>query len=357
MIIAHERMSAFAYISIFDTILKLLIVYSLLIVPWDKLIVYSALLFTVQLLDRIIYGIYCRRHFAEAQFNWTFNKSIFKEMGNIAGWSIFGNLAGVCYTQGLNILLNMFFGPAVNAARGVAVTVQGVVLGFVNNFQMALNPQITKAYAVNNFHRMYALIYASSKISFFLLFLIALPIIVEAHTILTIWLKIVPEHTVWFLRLTLCIMLIETLANPLMISSQASGRVRVYQSVVGGLLLLILPIAYIVLKCGANPESVFVVHLVIAGVAQCARLFIVGRIINMSLRAYFRNVVWRIGLVCLMAVTFSFYLTNLFPNTTMCSMLVMTVIFIVNLGIIMTCGLTKLVDKIMNLIPKCSRHV
>ena len=157
-------------------------------------------------------------------------------------------------------------------------------------------------------------------------------------------------------------MLIETLANPLMISSQASGRVRVYQSVVGGLLLLILPIAYIVLKCGANPESVFVVHLVIAGVAQCARLFIVGRIINMSLRAYFRNVVWRIGLVCLMAVTFSFYLTNLFPNTTMCSMLVMTVIFIVNLGIIMTCGLTKnergiLVDKIMNLIPKCSRHV
>lgn len=362
MIIAHERMSAFAYISIFDAILKLLIVYSLLIVPWDKLIVYSALLFTVQLLDRIIYGIYCRRHFAEAQFNWTFNKSIFKEMGNIAGWSIFGNLAGVCYTQGLNILLNMFFGPAVNAARGVAVTVQGVVLGFVNNFQMALNPQITKAYAVNNFHRMYALIYASSKISFFLLFLIALPIIVEAHTILTIWLKIVPEHTVWFLRLTLCIMLIETLANPLMISSQASGRVRVYQSVVGGLLLLILPIAYIVLKCGANPESVFVVHLVIAGVAQCARLFIVGRIINMSLRAYFRNVVWRIGLVCSMSVTFSFYLTNLFPNTTMCSMLVMTVIFIVNLGIIMTCGLTKnergiLVDKIMNLIPKCSRHV
>ena len=361
MIIAHENMSAFAYISIFDAIFKLIIVYSLLIVPWDKLIVYSALLFVVQLLDRIIYGVYCHRHFAEARFNWTFNGSIFKEMGNIAGWSVFGNLAGVCYTQGLNILLNMFYGPAVNAARGVAVTVQGVVLGFVNNFQMALNPQITKAYAVNNLHRMYSLIYASSKISFFLLFLITLPIIIETNTILTIWLKVVPEHTVWFLRLTLCIMLIETLANPLMISSQASGRVKVYQSVVGGLLLLILPIAYIVLRCGANPESVFVVHLIVAGIAQCARLFIVGKIINMPLRGYLKTVVWRIGIVSLLSGIFSCFLAKLFPNTTMCSLCVMVLIFIVNLGIISSFGLMKnersmLINKIMNMIHKTSRY-
>lgn len=182
-------------------------------------------------------------------------------MGNIAGWSLFGNLAGVGYTQGLNLLLNMFFGPAVNAARGVAVTVQGIVSGFVSNFQMALNPQITKSYAVNDLKRMHTLIYASSKYSYFLLFIIVLPVFIEAATILTIWFKLVPDHTVWFLRLTLCIMLVEALANPLMVSSQATGKVKKYQSVVGGTLLLIVPVAYCALRLGCNPETIFVIHL------------------------------------------------------------------------------------------------
>ena len=184
LVIAHEKMSAFAYISISDCILKLVIVYFLTIISWDKLIFYAILLCFVSLLDRAIYGIYCHRHFAETKFRWVFNNCTFKEMTNIAGWSLFGNIAGICYTQGLNFLLNIFFGPAVNAARGIAVTVQGTLSGFISNFQMALNPQITKSYAIGDYQRMYSLIFASSKYSVFMLFLIILPILIEAKNIL-----------------------------------------------------------------------------------------------------------------------------------------------------------------------------
>ena len=313
-IIAHEKMSAFAYISILDVVLKLVIVLLLTIVSFDKLVFYAALLLGISLLDRLIYGIYCKRHFAEARVKMIFDKNLFREMTNIAGWSLFGNIAGVFYTQGLNVLLNMFFGPAVNAARAIAVTIQGVVTGFVSNFQMALNPQITKSYAVGDLHRMHSLIFASSKYSFFLLLLIALPIMIETQTILTVWLKIVPDHTTWFTRLILCILLIDALSNPLMISSQAIGRVKIYQSVVGGLMLLILPIAYVALKLGGNPEMVFIVHLIIAVMALIARVIIVGRMVSFSFISYARKVILPVGLVFLLASCTSVTLFCITPN-------------------------------------------
>lgn len=313
-IIAHEKMSAFAYISILDTILKLITVLLLTIISSDKLIFYAALLFGISLLDRLIYGIYCKRHFAETRVKLIFNKKLFREMTNIAGWSLFGNIAGVFYTQGLNVLLNIFFGPAVNAARAISVTIQGVVTGFVSNFQMALNPQITKSYAVGDLHRMHSLIFASSKYSFFLLLLIALPIMVEMQTILTLWLKIVPDHTVWFTRLMLCILLIDALSNPLMISSQAVGRVKIYQSVVGGLMLLILPIAYVALKLGGNPEMVFIVHLIVAVMALISRIVIVGRMVSFSFASYARKVLLPVGTVFLLASCASVILFCITPN-------------------------------------------
>ncbi len=313
-IIAHEKMSAFAYISILDTVLKLIIVFLLTRVTFDKLIFYAFLLFCISLLDRLIYGIYCKRQFAETQMKLIFDKKLFRAMTNIAGWSLFGNIAGISYTQGLNVLLNMFFGPAVNAARAIAVTIQGVVTGFVTNFQMALNPQITKSYAVGDLQRMHALIFASSKYSFFLLLLIALPIMIETQTILTLWLKIVPNYTVWFVRLILCILLIDTLSNPLMISAQAVGRVKVYQSVVGGILLLILPIAYMALKLGGNPEIVFIVHLTVAVVALISRVIIVGRMVSFSFSSYVRKVLLPISTVFVLATGTSAILFYITPN-------------------------------------------
>lgn len=340
-IIAHEKMSAFAFISIMDVGLKLAIVYALTLVSWDKLIFYAVLLFLVGVLDRIIYGAYCGKNFPEAKYSFVIDKSLLKEMTNIAGWSLFGNLAGVGYTQGLNILLNMFFGPAVNAARGVAVTVQGVVSGFVANFQMALNPQITKSYAVNDLGRMHSLIYASSKFSFYLLFMIVWPVMIEAQEILTLWLKFVPDHTVWFMRLILLIMLIEALANPMMISSQAVGKVKMYQSVVGGLLLLILPFAYIALRLGANPESVFIVHLLMAIIAQFFRIIIVGRMINMPLQEYARVVLLRIAAVFILVTIPTYTLYTFLPDGYIITLLVLLLTFLIECVVIVAVGLTS----------------
>ena len=290
-IIAHERMSAFAYISIMDVVLKLVIVYMLVISPFDKLITYSALFLCVNLLDRFIYNWYCKKHFSEVNFSLKVDKPLFREMSSFAGWSLWGNLAGVLFTQGLNMLLNMFFGPAVNAARGIAVQVQGVIQGFVANVQTAVNPQITKSYAQANLKRMHKLMYASSKFCFYLLFLIVLPLSFEAQFVLKVWLGIVPDHTVWFLRLIMFIMLTETLANPYIIANQATGKVKVYQAVCGGLLLCIVPVAYIVLKLGGNPESVYIVHGCIAVITQFARVYMMRRLIDLPMMTYFKNVV------------------------------------------------------------------
>lgn len=194
------------------------------------------------------------------------------------------------YTQGVNMMLNIFFGPIVNAARGIAVQVQSAVHHFVGNFQMALNPQITKNYAAGNLDQMHSLMFRSARFSFFLLFMLTLPILLETNYILTLWLKTVPEDAVVFTRWMMGISLIYTIANPCIVANQATGKVKVYQAVVGGILLMILPISYVVLKLGAPAYSVFIVHFCVESVAQCARMYMLRKLINLPLTAYLRNI-------------------------------------------------------------------
>lgn len=291
-IIAHERMKAFAYIGIIDAVLKLLIVYMLLVIPFDKLKVYALLFFCIQVFDRVVYGVYCTRHFMETKAKPTFDGKLFKEIFSFAAWTMNGNLAVIGYTQGINILLNMFFGPAVNAARGVAVQVQGVVQNFCNNFQMALNPQLTKSYAQNDLQHMHQLLKVSSKFSFFMLFFISLPLMFEAPLVLKWWLGIVPEHTVNFLRLILCSSMLFTLSNPLVVSIHATGRIKRFQAIEGTMLLCIVPIAYLLLKLfGIPPEYVFCVHIVVDACTQYARMRIVLPMIGMRVVEYVKEVV------------------------------------------------------------------
>ena len=165
-IIAHERMSAFAYISLIDVISKLLICYHLQVIPYDKLIVYASLFFCIEIIDRLIYAIYCNRHFEEVRVKAKIDRKQFKEILSMSGWSLSGNLFWVLNTQGVNLILNVFFGPVVNAARGIAIQVQGVLGQFVSNFQTAINPQITKTYASKDYERMHSLLHLSSKFSF-----------------------------------------------------------------------------------------------------------------------------------------------------------------------------------------------
>lgn len=289
-IIAHEKMSAFAYISILDVSLKLAIVYMLFVAPWDKLITYAILILIVQLVIRYIYTRYCNKHFEESHYIHQINKPLFKEMLSFGGWSFWGSLSVMLYTQGVNMMLNIFFGPIVNAARGIAVQVQSAVHHFVGNFQMALNPQITKNYAAGNLDQMHSLMFRSARFSFFLLFMLTLPILLETNYILTLWLKTVPEDAVVFTRWMMGISLIYTIANPCIVANQATGKVKVYQAVVGGILLMILPISYVVLKLGAPAYSVFIVHFCVESVAQCARMYMLRKLINLPLTAYLRNI-------------------------------------------------------------------
>ena len=296
-IIAHEKMGTFAYISIFEVTAKLLIVYLLNYIDYDKLKIYAILMFCIQAIIRAIYGVYCKRHFVETQYKFIWDSILMKEMLGFAGWNMFGIIAGIGITQGINILLNMFFGPIVNAARSIAVQVQNAITGFSSNFQLALSPQITKSYANREMAQMHKLIFASSKYSFLLLFFLSLPLLIETNQVLQWWLKEVPAHTTNFVRIMLCISMINVMADAFMVASQATGKIRMYQILVGGTLLFILPTAYMALKLGYSPESVFFTHLLYAIFAQIIRVYLVRNLVHFSISDYIKDVIIRIVVV------------------------------------------------------------
>lgn len=239
-----------------------------------------------------------------------YDKKMFKEIFAYAGWTMNGALADMGYTQGLNILLNMFFGPAVNAARGIAVHVQGISQQFCTNFQMALNPQITKSYAQGNLDYMHQLLIRSSKFSFFIMLFIALPLMLEAKYVLQVWLGIVPGNTVTFVRLTLIISLLFTLRNPIIVSVHATGNLRRFQLVEGTMLLSIVPIAYLLLKfLGVSPWWVFCVHITVEVITQLARLFIVLPMIGMRFKEYLQLVLKPVLIVSFITPIIPIYMT------------------------------------------------
>lgn len=290
-IIAHEKMSAFAYISLYEAVMKLAIVFILTTSHIDRLKLYAILLLSIQISVRMIYTCYCHKHFKESKAKMRYDKKQFKEVISFAGWNLWGNLAAALFTQGVNVILNMFFGPVVNAARGIAVTVQSMIQQFATNFQTAINPQITKTYASGEQEAMHTLICRSSKFTFILLLALSLPVIVETKFILNLWLGQVPDYTVKFIRLMLCICIIDAMANPFMTAAAATGNVKVYQLIVGGILLLIVPVSYMALYMGYAPESVFIAHLIIALIAFIVRLFIICRMIGMSIHIYAKKVI------------------------------------------------------------------
>lgn len=329
-IIAHEKMSAFAYISILEAALKLAVVYILLVFSYDKLTLYAFLILAVQLLIRLCYGHYCNKHFKESHYRHIWDKSLFKEMTNFAGWSMFGNLSSVLCGQGLNMLLNVFFGPIVNAARAVAVQVQNAMQQFVASFQMALNPQITKTYAKGDMDEMHKLMFRSARFSFYLLFFLSLPILFETGFILKVWLKNVPDNTVIFLRIMICISLLYTIANPMIIANQATGKVKKYQAVCGTILLMILPVSYICLLAGCPAYTVFIVHFVMEALAQVARMIMLRPLIGICVKDYFKHVYLKVLMVVILSVILPLFIYENMHNTilrffTVCSVCVLSV--------------------------------
>lgn len=339
-IVAHEKMSAFAYISILEAVLKLAVVYMLVVFSSDKLILYAFLILAVQLLIRLCYSRYCNRHFEESKYRHVWDKSLFKEMTGFAGWSMFGNLSSVLFSQGLNMLLNVFFGPVVNAARAVAVQVQSAIQQFVTNFQMALNPQITKTYAKGEMGEMHKLMFRSARFSFYLLFLLSLPVLFETDFILTVWLKTVPDHTVVFLRIMICTSLLYTLSNPLMIANQSTGKVKRYQAVCGTILLMILPISYICLRFGCPAYSVFIVHFAVESITQIVRMLLLRPLIGIRMQDYLKHIYLKVSVVVTLSVILPFLVyenmdatvLRFFTVCTVCVLSVGTIVYMVGLS-------------------------
>jgi O-antigen/teichoic acid export membrane protein len=313
-IIAHERMNVYAYVSIIEVILRLLIVFLLQWFGFDKLKFYAVLAFSVSFIVRVIYGRYSKIHFSETRFSFFWNKSLFRTLINYAGWNLFGNFAIITYDQGVNILLNIFFGPAVNAARGIAFNVKAAVYGFVQSFQVAINPQIIKSFAVDDLKQMHQLIYQGAKFSFFLLYFLSLPILLETEIVIRLWLKIVPNYTVVFTQLVLIAILIDCISGPLMTAAQASGKIKVYQIVVGGILLLILPVSYILFKLGFSPDVTFFVSIGASIVALFFRLKIISPLVGLSIISYLKYVVLKIMQVVLPSLIIPLLALILLPS-------------------------------------------
>ena len=320
LLVAHERMASFAYISILDAALKLLAAISLALFLYDKLVVYSILMFLAFLTIIIIYYVYCRRHFPESKYHFVNETFLAKDMSRFAFWSLFSNLAYATYTQGVNVLLNIFFGPVVNAARAVSVQVQNAVSKFVQSFQSALNPQIVKNYATDNRERLLFLIDTSSRFSFYLLLIIVTPIMVETEWLLQLWLGEVPAHTANFIKITIFCSLIGVMLNPLNIATQATGNIKRFSFVTGCIQLLILPMSYIVLRLGGNPESVYWVYLVVSFILSFIYMHLTCSAINISMIRFIKQVVLKLYSVLIVAaIVPSLYNLYVHSSSSLCA--------------------------------------
>lgn len=310
LIIANEKMEVYAYLTISDTFVKLGVAWLVQAIPNSRLEYYGFLLFLSSVFNSLLIFFYCRRTFSYTKLKLSFDKDIYKSLGTFTTWSLIGNLAFVGYTQGLNLLLNMFFGPVVNAARSISLQVENSMRTFSTNFQTAINPRILKSYAAKDLEYMHTMVFASARYSCYLLIFPALPIVLETDTILTIWLKEVPEYTAAFVRIMLLVAVMETMSNSIMMSVVATGRIKRYHMYVGGLLLCIVPISYIILKLGGSPLSVFIVYATVEMLACMLRLVLVAPMIELSIRQFVKNVVANCIMVTFLSVVIPFILHN-----------------------------------------------
>lgn len=295
LIIAHERMKAFAFISIIDVVAKLVAAFLLLIEgPYDKLILYGFLMLISQIIQRILYTIYCKREFPNIRFHFCWNKQRIVELLKFATWTVYGNLAYIGTTQGISVLLGMFFLPVVNAARGIAVVVQGAVDSFVRSFQTAVNPQITKTYAAKEIEETVNLVFNSSKYSFYLMLLPLVPLILETNYILNIWLAEVPNHTVDFVRYALVISLFSTMRNPMEVAVKATGEIKHFELMVYTAKILTLPIAYAFLFYGHQPTTVFGIQTAMEVIALLIGVKITSKSLKINNVSFYKSVLARV---------------------------------------------------------------
>lgn len=328
IIISKEQMGIYAYISILEVVLKLLVVYMLAIGNFDKLKLYGVLIMVVTIGIVMIYRFYCTRKYKEAKFKFVKDWNLLKQIVGFASWNMLGELAWVFTGQGVNIILNSFFGPVVNAARGLAEQVNGAVNRFVANFQTAVNPQLIKNYASDQLGEMKTLLFRSTRFSYYLLLALSLPIILKMDFILHLWLKEVPDYTTGFCQLVLVSSLVSTLSNLLAQVARAYGKIRNYQIIVSIFLFLNFPLSYIVLKFGCSPLSTMFVNIGVNAMLLFVRLRLTNRMIQMTYGSFIRNVLFPVIIVTSVALVIPLTIYFMLDNSIISFIIVCLVSFV-----------------------------
>ena len=339
LIIAHEDMGAFAYISILDAFLKLMVVFMLCSGDYDRMVSYAVLILVQNILITIIHIIYCKVKYAEARVKKiNYSSRLFKDILSFSGWNLMGGLAHVGFLQGTNILLNIFFGPTVNAAKSISMQVSNAVGAFCSNFQVAFSPQIVGSFSANQIVEMHKLVFRSSRFSYFLVLLFSVPVFMRAESLLNIWLVNPPSYAAIFVRYTVIFLLIQSLAAPLITSSRATGDVRQVMGVIALINVMIIPLGYIAFYFGAPPVAIFQIQLLIHVTAHVLRVIIVSKQIHFSKMVYLKTVIiplMHVSVICFVFGWFERYLPNDNQTTILYSiaMILITGFVITGLGI------------------------
>lgn len=332
-IIAHENMKVYAWVGLCEAFGKLIIVFMLAISPIDKLLFYALMLCVLQVLVIGFYRLYCNKHFPETKLKLYKNWKLYKEMFLYGSTDLIGNMSVMAQGQGINILLNMFFGPVVNAARGIAYQVQGAVTQFSTNFTTAVKPQLIKSYAEGNIDDTLRLMINSSCFSYYLLLLLCLPIMLETQYIVGLWLGEYPEHTIMFIHLVMILCLIQAIKTPRVSVFHATGHIKLSNTVVGLILCAALPLAYVFLKIGMAPESVFVAAIITMVLSEIVSPFILRRYVKFSIGEYFLKVHARCLLITAISAVVPLFLFDRFMPTSFVRLIFTCLLTTLSIGI------------------------
>lgn len=342
LIISYEKMNIYAYVSIIESLLKLVIVFALLWFSFDKLILYGFLYFLVTFIVWIIYKTYCKISLSKIKYSFFWDKPLFDKLMNFAGWNLFGNASIMAMTQGINIVLNLFVGPLANAAWAISFQLGNAVSSFSNNIRMAVNPQIVKSHASGDDDYMKFLVFESAKYSFFLLLLIALPVLLEIENVLDIWLEDIPAYTILFCQLILINALIQSFDTSFGMIFQAVGKIKENQLLSGATYFLVLPISYLFLKFNYKPQIVFYIQIVSTVlVAFVVKIYLLRKIVNISFLEYSKNLLFPVFKVFSVAIIFPLLIRYNMPEGISRFIIVLLVSFLSVITAVFCLGIKK----------------
>jgi len=341
LIISHEDMHVYGYMGVFDVVMRLIIVYLLVIVNADKLIFLSMFGFAVSCIVWLFYFIYCRKKYREARFSFVYDISLIKELSGFGGWTFAGSFFVVLRTQGINILLNMIYGPAINAARGIAFAVNTALMSFGNNFAQAINPQITKSYSAKDMETMWNLMERGTRMTYFLFFVFSVPILLKTDFILQIWLGNVPEYSGIFTKLMIIEILLTSLLNAHGVIINATGKLKGYINISISNSVIILALSYFLCKEGYEPYYAFIVPILTRLPVTIAIFVLLKKLVNFSVRFFTKKVLVPVFFVSAISFFPFYFINKLFPESFFNSCIIIVLSTLWTGVVIMFVGLRK----------------